>query len=586
MNFVKTPTQQTIKIYWQHAKRHPWLMSFTLAGIFSAAGLEILKPLLYKQFFDLLPSGFGATHALVWVLIQILLLSLLYWALWRVGTFGAAAFQAKVMRDLMNTSFDYLQRHSYSFFTNNFAGSLVRKVNKYSRSFEMITDQFYWSIIPTFVRITAICTIIMFRSKVLGFGLIIWSIIYIAFNYWFSLYKLKYDVKRTEMDTVATGVLADAISNNTNIKMFTGYEFESHKFKDTAAKWYKATRISWDLHNLNEALQSLLMVALEFFVFYYAIKLWQRGVLSIGDFAMLQAYLLQLFNRLWDLGRNIRRIYEGFADAQEMTEILNTPLGIQDAKNAQTLTVRHGEITFKDINFAYGKAQIEIFKKLNLKIKPGEKVALVGPSGGGKTTIVKLLLRFHDLKSGAILIDGQNIDACTQDSLRENISLVPQEPILFHRSLMDNIRYGRRDASDEEVLAAAKLAHCHEFISRLPKTYETFVGERGVKLSGGERQRVAIARAILKNAPILVLDEATSSLDSESEMLIQDALKTLMKNCTAIVIAHRLSTIMQMDRIIVLEDGRVKEEGRHAELLKIKEGTYQKLWEIQAGGFA
>lgn len=583
---MESMTSQTLKIYWQHAKKHPWLMFFTMLGIVFASGLEILKPLLYKQFFDLLPLGSAQAPLLVWVLIKILALSLVYWALWRIGTFGAAAFQAKVMRDLLNTCFNYLQRHSYSFFTNNFAGSLVRKVNKYSRSFEMITDQFYWSIIPTFIRLTAICTIVMFRSKMLGWGLVAWSVIYIAFNYWFSVYKLKYDVKRTEMDTLATGVLADAISNNTNIKMFSGYEFENRRFRDTAAKWYKATRLSWDLHNVNEALQSLLMVGLEFFVFYYALKLWQKGLLTVGDFAMLQAYLLQLFNRLWDLGRNIRRIYEGFADAQEMTEILKTPLEIQDAKNAAVLNVPRGEIAFQNTSFAYGKSQAEIFNKLNLKIKAGEKVALVGPSGGGKSTIVKLLLRFHDVSSGKILIDSQNIADCTQDSLRNNLSLVPQEPILFHRSLMENIRYGNRQASEKEVLAAAKMAHCHEFISRLPKKYETFVGERGVKLSGGERQRVAIARAILKNAPVLILDEATSSLDSESEMLIQDALKNLMRNRTTIVIAHRLSTIMQMDRIIVLENGEITEEGRHEELLKIGEGTYQKLWEIQAGGFA
>jgi len=583
---MKSATSQTVKVYWQHAKKHPWLMFFTILGIVLASGLEILKPLLYKEFFDLLPAGSFQAPALIWILIKILGLSLVYWALWRIGTFGAAAFQAKVMRDLLNTCFNYLQRHSYNFFTNNFAGSLVRKVNKYSRSFELITDQFYWAIIPTFIRLTAICSIIMFRSKVLGLGLVVWSVVYILFNYWFSIYKLKYDVKRTEMDTLATGVLADAISNNTNIKMFAGYEYENRRFRDTATKWYKATRLSWDLHNLNEALQSLLMVGLEFFIFFYAIKLWKQGILTVGDFAMLQAYLLQLFNRLWDLGRNIRRIYEGFADAQEMTEILNTPHEIQDKNPVSILNVPRGEIVFRDINFAYGKAQIEIFKNLNLKIKAGEKIALVGPSGGGKSTIVKLLLRFHDLTSGKILIDGQNIADHTQDSLRNNLSLVPQEPILFHRSLMENIRYGNREASEQEVLVAAKLAHCHEFISRLPKNYETFVGERGVKLSGGERQRVAIARAILKNAPILILDEATSSLDSESEMLIQDALKNLMRNRTTIVIAHRLSTIMQMDRIIVLEDGKITEEGRHEELLKIGEGTYQKLWEIQAGGFA
>jgi ATP-binding cassette subfamily B protein len=247
--------------------------------------------------------------------------------------------------------------------------------------------------------------------------------------------------------------------------------------------------------------------------------------------------------------------------------------------------VKNGAVDFQNVGFHYNH-DTKIFHGFNLKVRPGEKLALVGPSGGGKSTVIKLLFRFKDIQEGRILIDGQDICQVTQDSLRQAVALVPQDPILFHRSLMDNIRYGRPEATDEEVYAAAKAAHAHEFISKLPEGYKTFVGERGVKLSGGERQRVAIARAILKNAQILVLDEATSSLDSESEYYIQDALNNLMKNKTTIVIAHRLSTIREMDRIIVMEDGQVKEEGTHDELLSIDEGLYQRLWNRQVHGFA
>jgi ABC-type multidrug transport system fused ATPase/permease subunit len=287
---------------------------------------------------------------------------------------------------------------------------------------------------------------------------------------------------------------------------------------------------------------------------------------------------------MWDMGRVVRRVYGALADADEMVEILNTPHEVQDVRNAKELQVDKGRITFENVFFSYSKTR-RILKGMDLEIKPSEKIALVGPSGAGKSTITKLLFRFYDVERGKIRIDDQRINKVTQESLRENLALVPQEPILFHRTIMDNIRYGRRDATDEEVIEAAKKAHAHEFIDNLPEGYDTFVGERGVKLSGGERQRVAIARAILKDAPILVLDEATSSLDSESEALIQDALETLMKDKTTIVIAHRLSTIMKMDRIIVVEDGKVSMTGTHKQLLARKDNIYKKLWEIQAGGF-
>ena len=262
--------------------------------------------------------------------------------------------------------------------------------------------------------------------------------------------------------------------------------------------------------------------------------------------------------RLWDFGRIIRNIYESFADSKEMVEILETPYEVKDIPNAKTLKVAGGQIEFKDISFAFNETRT-VLKNINLNIKSGEKIALIGPSGAGKSTIVKLLMRMYDLTSGTIEIDNQNVKEVTQDSLRQNISLVPQDPILFHRTLMENIRYGKGKATNEEVMAAAKLAHCDEFIDTLPLKYETHVGERGIKLSGGERQRVAIARAILKNAPILVLDEATSSLDSHSESLIQDALNNLMEDKTTIVIAHRLSTIARADRIVVMDKGEIVE---------------------------
>ncbi|MDP3981371.1 MAG: ATP-binding cassette domain-containing protein, partial [Chlamydiota bacterium] len=297
---------------------------------------------------------------------------------------------------------------------------------------------------------------------------------------------------------------------------------------------------------------------------------------------LLKSYLSSLTEGVRSMSTQVRRIYETMADANEMTEILLKPHEIRDCDNSKALIVSDGEIQFSNVQFSYLKNNIRVLNHINLRIKPGEKLGIVGPSGGGKSTILKVFARLYDLTHGEIFIDNQNIATVSQDSLRSSIAFVPQDPILFHRSLLENIQYANPKASDRDVVKAAKLAHCHEFISSFPNGYETLVGERGVKLSGGERQRVAIARAILMNAPILLLDEATSSLDSESEMYIQDSLAKLMKNKTVIAVAHRLSTIRKMDRIVVVKDGYIVEEGKHDLLIKVENGLYQRLWELQS----
>jgi len=577
-------TKETFSIFWQHARRYPGLILLLLIALVGATTAEVFWPLFYKELFNL-AANHAPAASLAFVVLKILIAAVISWSFWRLATFTNNIFQPSVMRDLLNTCFNYLHKHSYNFFSNNFAGSLVKKVGRFERAFEDITDQIYWSLLPTVLKITIIAVILYFVRPVFAWAILLWSLVYIVFSIWFAIYKLKYDVESSNLDTEVGGRLADTVTNNINVKLFGGFQRESKSFAKLTLKQYLVRKWTWDLGSITEAVQGGLFVILEFVLLTLAVHLWKTGDLSLGDFALLQGYMTQMFNRLWDLGRQIKNIYSRLGDAEEMTEMLLTSHGIQDRSDASKLIVDGGKIEFKDVGFAYhGKRKI--FEKFNLSITPGERVALIGPSGGGKTTIVKLLFRFFDIQSGEISIDDQDISAVTQESLRDALALVPQEPILFHRSLLDNIAYGNPNASREEIIKAAKLAHCHEFISKFPEQYSTFVGERGVKLSGGERQRVAIARAILKNAPILVLDEATSSLDSESEYYIQDALKNLMKDKTTIVIAHRLSTIMQMDRIIVIEKGRIKEEGKHEELLKVNQGTYQKLWQIQAGGFA
>ncbi len=582
---MKHLTKDTLRTYWQHAKKYPWLMIGMVTGIFGFISFGTYAPFWYKRFFDLLAGGTNQDVSTFYhVIVVIVFINMSEWAFYRLGDFMMIRFEPRVMRDLKNTCYRYLQQHSSGYFANNFGGSLVRKVNRYARSFEDIVDILYWHIGGTALRIIVIIFAVAFWNWSIAVVIAVWAVLYVIGSIWIARSQIKYDKVAADKDTVTTGHLADTITNNINIKLFSAYSLENKSFNEHTQTHAQLLEKSWTITSITDAAQALLMIILEFIVFYIAIGFWAGGTFTIGDFALIQAYVIQLFNVLWGLGRSIRKMYTSLADADEMTEVLLTEHEVQDSENASALVVDKGGVEFKNISFSYVDG-IQIFKGFNLNIAPGERIALVGASGSGKSSLIKLLFRFVDIQGGTIKIDGTDIRDVTQDSLRHALSLVPQDPILFHRSLLENIRYGNPKATNKQVVKASKLANCHEFISSFPDQYKTLVGERGVKLSGGERQRVAIARAILKNAPILVLDEATSSLDSESEHLIQDALQKLMKDKTTIVIAHRLSTIMQMDRIIVMDGGKIVEQGTHAELSNKKQGKYKKLWDIQVGGF-
>lgn len=580
---MQNRSKKTFQIYLQHVLKYRWRFFISILAVICASVGNIVAPLFYKDFFNILASG-HFSQQLVTILLKVLGVYLLSWLFWRIATVSASYYQAKTEEDLYNSAFAYIHRHSVNFFNNNFVGSLVKKVNRFADSFIGIIDILLWDILGLVIISAMAVAVLMARNIWLGLGLLVWILLHITISYIYSQYKLKFDIEKAELSSKMTGILADTITNHLNIKLFTGYDRERQYFGKSNRAYHKLRLFTWNLDNVFEAGQALLMIGLEIGIFYLAINLWQKGVISLGDFVLIQAYLIAIIGRLWNFARIVRRYYEYMANAEEMTEIFETPLEISDSHQAKELKISTAAIVFENVSFSYRQTR-SIINKLNLEIKPLEKVALIGPSGAGKSTIIGLLLRNFDVSSGKIVIDQQKISEVKLESLWQNISMVNQDPILFHRTLMENIRYGQPKASDAEVFQAAKLARCHEFITSFPDSYSTYVGERGVKLSGGERQRVAIARAILKNAPILVLDEATSSLDSESEQLIQEALANLMKNKTVIVIAHRLSTIMKMDRIIVLDKGKIVEEGTHQDLLKVKTGLYKRLWEKQAGGF-
>ncbi|MEN9558732.1 MAG: hypothetical protein RL141_1101 [Candidatus Parcubacteria bacterium] len=570
----------------RHAMRYPFYFTLTSVTVIIAIGGELATPWFLKKVIDgvsELPPGAAAVQALFPAMMGFAGFSLLYWVGWRVYGFAAAAFQTRAMKDADVRNFTYLIGHSHQFFGDAFTGSLVRRISRFSRAFETLADEVQLRAIPAVIVLGGTLITLAYVSPVLAAGFFVWVVIVVGLQMLASHWKLKLDEKRAELDSRVTGILSDTITNALTIKLFSSKTGEVSAVEQAEEELRDVRNRAWQRGEVIFATQGFFMIVIEVAFLFFGVQMWSRGELTVGDLVLLQTYLGFVFHRLWEIGRSFRHVYEAIADASEMVEILETPYSVQDVRSAKSLKVSKGEILFQDVTFSFHKTRT-VLEDLSLEITPGEKVALVGPSGAGKSTVTKLLLRFYDLDHGRILVDGQDIAKVTQDSLRERISYVPQEPILFHRTLRENILYGRPSASEKELLSAAKKAHCHEFISQLPDGYASFVGERGVKLSGGERQRIAIARAILKDAPILVLDEATSSLDSESEHLIQDALQVLMKKKTVIVIAHRLSTIMQMDRIVVIEDGRVTDTGTHQELLT-RGGTYQRLWDIQAGGF-
>ena len=581
---------QTLRIYWRHACRYWPLLLMCAAGVATLIACELISPLLYKRFFDLLAidplhaAARGSLNSIYRVIFEIAAVSFLAWVGWRSCIYAANIFESRAMKDLTDDCFSYLQNHSHRFFTDNFAGALVKRVNRFASGFEVIADQCVFSTGQTAIRVVLVMAVLFWRNRTIGLVFLVWTVIFVAFNYHFARWKLKFDLARAELDTKVTARLADTITNAVNLKLFAGIERETDHFRDLTGEHRRARVRSWNLGWFSEGVQGISIRVLEIIVLVLAVSYWLKGLLTLGDFVLLRSYLYQLTDNVRQVGQDIRKIYEAMADANEMTEILLSPHEVVDARLASILTVPSGVVEFRNVRFAYSPGGNTVLWDFSLKTAAGERVGIVGPSGGGKSTILKLLARLYDIQGGTILIDGRDIAEVTQSSLHENIAYVPQDPILFHRSLMENIRYSRPGASDAEVLHAAKLAHCHEFITAFPEGYRTLVGERGVKLSGGERQRVAIARAILMDAPILVLDEATSSLDSESERYIQDSLASLVMGRTVIAVAHRLSTIRKMDRIVVVKDGRIAEEGSHDLLVKIENGIYQELWSLQSNG--
>jgi len=505
----------------------------------------------------------------------------------RLGFTSIMTLSAKVQGYLHNLAFSKLLERGSSFHANRISGKLVSDALDFVSSYGVLVNSVYNSAISLVAILVAGILIVTINAWQLGLFLMVVVVITIGWALLDS--RTRYELRNVRLTATKelTGHLSDSIVNAQTVKTFAGEDKEllrndqlNDTLRDLRVKDWKRAALSG-----NNRIAALLLMLILLLALVNHLAASDPAVLSTGIFAFTYTFTLLL--RLFDINVLTRQVEESFLQASPIMQILDEPNEITDRPHAPALKVSDGHLELQDIGFRYVDASgaQAVFSDFNLDIKPGEKVGLVGPSGSGKTTLTRLLLRFEDIQEGRISIDGQDIREVTQASLRRAISYVPQEPLLFHRSIRENIAYGADTAvSDTQIIKAARLAHAHEFIEDLPHGYDTVVGERGIKLSGGQRQRIAIARAILKDSPILILDEATSALDSESEAFIQDALWELMQHRTTLVIAHRLSTVQKLDRIVVLEHGTITEQGPHADLLKRK-GTYAKLWARQSGGF-
>jgi ATP-binding cassette subfamily B protein len=565
--------------HWSRRKGQAVLLC---AAMSLATLTEIFVPVFAGRLIDALSLGAAGISAARRAFLAMMGLGLAMVALRLVAWRTVVPFTLAIMRNVAAEAFHRVQRLSTDWHANSFAGSLVRKVTRGMWAFDALDDVLL-TLLPSLVVLLGAVTLLAAQWPVLGLVMALGAAAYIALTVTLATRLLSPAARLSNAwDTKVGGMLADAIGTNTVVKAFAAEAREDARLAALLAKWSRRTRRTWLRFTWSGIAQLTLLWAIRAAVTGMALWLWTEGRASAGDVVFVLTAYLVLHSYLRDIGQHVHHLQRAVNEMEELALLHQEPFGVADHPGAQSIRIDAGEIRFEGITFRYGGHSTPLYSALDLAIEGGQRVGLVGRSGSGKTTFVKLIQRLYDVTGGRIVIDGQDIALATQSSLRRQVAIVPQEPILFHRSLAENIGYGRPEATQAEIEEAARLANAHDFIVALPKNYRTLVGERGVKLSGGERQRVALARAFLANAPVLILDEATSSLDSESEALIQEAIQRLMVGRTAIIVAHRLSTVRALDRILVFDKGRIVEDGPHAALLA-RRGPYRRLFDRQAG---
>lgn len=579
--------RSVFRFCWAHWRQQPGRVGFMLFAVLFSTLADVLTPMFAGRLVDAVVSGTAsdpvawsnALTAFCWLMGLAVLAVIL-----RHATFMTIiSFTLRSMTDIAADSFHRIQRFSSDWHANSFAGSTVRKVTRGMWALDLLNDVVFVALFPSVVMLIGSTVLMTWYWPMMGLLVGLGSLLFVVITVCMALgYVAPMASLANAWDTKLGGSLADAVTCNAVVKAFGAEDREDRRLTRVMGKWQDRTRRTWTRGTINGTLQAGLLSIMRAGVVGLALLLWASGKANAGDITFVLTAFFILQGYLREIGMHIRNLQKSVNDMEELVAIHSQPLGIEDVLGAKTLVIDEGRIEFDRVSFHYGRHLAPLYKDFSIIIKPGERVGLVGHSGSGKTTFIKLIQRLHDVSHGTIRIDGQDISQVSQASLRQQIAIVQQEPILFHRSLAENIAYARPNATQSEIENAAKLASAHGFITALPKGYGTLVGERGVKLSGGERQRIAIARAFLADAPVLILDEATSSLDSESEMLIQNAMERLMLGRTTLVVAHRLSTVRSLDRLLVFDHGKIAEEGTHLSLIQKKGGIYRGLFERQA----
>src|SRR5215468_6403337 len=574
----------------RHWLEQPYRAATVAGGLLGATVADLFMPVFSGHLVDALTRGAAdalARHAAFAAFGGIVALGLTSMVLRLIGLQAIVPFTLQIMSDVARDAFMRVQRFSTDWHANSFAGSTVRKITRGMWALDLLNDTILMALLSSLTVLVGSMILLGLHWPSLGLVILVGTIVYVSMTLVLSMRYIAPAARVSNAwDTKVGGTLADSISCNAVVKSFGAEAREDDRLSGVIARWRARVSRTWYRYNYTSTAQLTVLLCFRASVIGGAILLWLAGRASPGDvtYVLTSYYIIHAYLR--DVGMHINNLQRSVNDMEELVAIYDEPFGIADVANASPIKIESGRIAFEDVTFLYGGHRAPLYDRLSVEIAAGERVGLVGRSGSGKTTFVKLVQRLYDVSGGRILIDGQDIAKATQQSLRSQIAIVQQDPVLFHRSLSENIAYGRPGASMAAIEQAAALANAHEFIMRLPKGYGTLVGERGVKLSGGERQRVALARAFLADAPLLILDEATSSLDSESEALIQQAMQRLMQGRTAIVIAHRLSTVRSLDRILLFDRGEIVEQGNHAALIARTGGIYRSLFERQATEFA